>query len=152
VKRCTRCGREQKLLAFRKDPRSGDGLQCYCAGCMNVIQQKWRRAHPKQVKVQSRKTHLSRHYGITVDEYDALMASQGGVCAICGRTETQVNQWGVKRLSVDHDHTTGRVRGLLCSACNRGLGQFQDNLTRLVRAASYLANNTQVMNEGGTHK
>jgi len=73
-----------------------------------------------------------RPYGITSVEYDAMLARQGGVCAVCGTAQTD------RRLAVDHDHVTGRVRGLLCNACNRGLGYFADDRTRLMAAAAYL--------------
>jgi hypothetical protein len=71
-------------------------------------------------------------YGLTVDAYDALLAEQGGCCAICGDPP------GKRPLAVDHDHETGDVRGLLCLPCNTGLGLFRDDLERLAAAAAYL--------------
>ena len=68
-----------------------------------------------------REWHLKRKYGLTVEEYDALLANQDGVCGICHRPR------GSRRLAVDHDHTSGAVRGLLCSVCNRALGWFENN-------------------------
>jgi hypothetical protein len=75
---------------------------------------------------------LRRVYGITLDEYKLLLQSQGGVCAICSVAPERI------RLSVDHDHETGKVRGLLCHKCNLGLGYFQDSVSVLDGAASYL--------------
>lgn len=66
-----------------------------------------------------RKRALNKFYGITEDDYEDMMVVQGGVCALCGG----VNR--TNRLSVDHDHETGKVRGLLCIACNRGLGHIE---------------------------
>jgi transposase-like protein len=89
---------------------------------------------PRQVQ---RNCQLRNSYGISLDEYAVLKESQGGVCAICelppknGKTSTSA-------LHVDHDHETGRVRGLLCQKCNPALGQFNDDPDLLERAASYL--------------
>ena len=70
--------------------------------------------------------YLRKEYGISDIEYTEMYISQSFVCAMCGNTETSTSQLGnVKRLAVDHDHTTGKVRGLLCSKCNYGLGQYE---------------------------
>lgn len=72
-------------------------------------------------------------------EYNELLAKQGGKCAICGCEEYIVGRGGeVKPLAVDHDHNTGKVRGLLCQNCNVGLGYFWDNPTWLLNAVRYL--------------
>jgi hypothetical protein len=82
-----------------------------------------------------RKRSLKNRYGLSVADYEAMLAAQGGVCAICGQPDSTG-----RRLSVDHDHNTGAVRGLLCSHCNRGIGHFKDSTTLLARAIEYLAN------------
>ena len=74
-----------------------------------------------------------RQYGITAKEHDALLASQGGRCALCGRAPH-----GARAFSIDHDHLTGQVRGLLCGTCNVGLGAFGDNPELLCAAITYL--------------
>ncbi len=81
----------------------------------------------------ARKYHLKSVYGISTLEYQRLFDQQGGVCAICKKP----NDCG-RRLSVDHDHKTGKVRGLLCGRCNTGLGYFRDDARVLIRAARYL--------------
>jgi len=68
-------------------------------------------------------------------EYNALLEIQGGVCAICGSDDPKT---GGRSFAVDHDHVTGKVRGLLCSPCNRALGGFNDDPVRLQRAVDYL--------------
>jgi len=73
-------------------------------------------------------------YGIKPAEFDALLDSQGGRCAIC-RTETAGGKGG---WHVDHDHATGRIRGLLCHGCNIALGYFRDDPDRLRAAMAYL--------------
>ncbi len=77
----------------------------------------------------SRTYHLKRRYGITAAEADAMLAEQGGLCAICVRSPAE---------HVDHDHATGRVRALLCFNCNGGLGQFKDDADVLRAAADYV--------------
>ena len=76
--------------------------------------------------------NLKRTFGLTVEEYDAMLDAQHGVCAICGKLPQK------KRLAVDHNHTTGKVRGLLCPSCNRTLGYFE-NPTWTQAATAYLA-------------
>lgn len=81
-----------------------------------------------------------QNYGISAEEYEALLASQGGLCAICRQPEVHKTRGGgVKNLSVDHDHETGAVRGLLCVRCNAGLGNFKDRIDILNQAIAYLA-------------
>jgi hypothetical protein len=82
--------------------------------------------------------HLSRKFGITIDEYDRIFEKQNGVCAICNNPETKIIKGVVAFLSVDHDHKTGKVRGLLCSKCNMGIGYFNDDPFLLNKASQYL--------------
>ncbi len=82
-----------------------------------------------------------RRYALTPADYDRLLAEQGGLCAICGKPESvqQPNRvTGAESLAVDHDHETGRVRGLLCMLCNTAIGKFGDDPEMLRRAANYL--------------
>lgn len=78
-----------------------------------------------------RRHHLKLQYGMSLEEYDALLARQGGACAICKRKFD-------KTLCVDHCHTTGGVRGLLCRKCNAGLGCYDDEPSLMLAAAAYL--------------
>jgi hypothetical protein len=90
--------------------------------------------------------HLRRNYGITLDEYNRMLIAQGGCCGICGKRKGG-GRGQSTRLHVDHDHATGKARGLLCGTCNRGIGQFNDN-PRLVRAAvRYLERNNRRLTE-----
>ena len=83
---------------------------------------------------------LITKYGITLDEYDELLKKQKGVCAICGKPETKIVWNTVCRLTVDHDHKSGVVRGLLCFRCNTGIGKLYDDPEILRKAANYLDN------------
>lgn len=88
----------------------------------------------EEKKKRNRKQQISL-YGLTVEQYDAMLLEQKGVCAICGKQEA-LSSKGV--LSIDHDHNSGKVRGLLCDTCNRGLGHFYDNVSLLHNAIKYL--------------
>lgn len=103
------------------------------------------RAYAKERPDQMRDKGLQRFYGLTLAEYEAMFAAQGGLCAICQRPETMTQKGKLKALSVDHDHETGAVRGLLCSACNRALGFLGDDLHRVSEAAAYLARHKRTL-------
>ena len=96
----------------------------------------YRKKYPKVI----RNRRLKYNYNITLTEYTILLNNQRGVCAICGRKERiRDNRTGkIRTLAVDHDHATNKVRGLLCYACNRGLGVFEDDLDRIKSAVNYL--------------
>lgn len=94
----------------------------------------WRKNYPEKYK----ESELKKSFGITLDIYKALLKAQKNRCAICEREETAMLHGKVKKLAVDHDHKTGAIRGLLCSACNTALGKFQDNKELLLKAALYL--------------
>jgi hypothetical protein len=86
-----------------------------------------------------RKRYIEVRYGISYDDYMKLSERQMNLCAICGEPETMIGNNGkTKRLAVDHCHTSGKVRGLLCGACNRGLGYFKDNPELLENAIRYV--------------
>ncbi len=87
------------------------------------------------MRAYDRKHSLKAAYGMTIEDYDSMLRQQGGACAICRREPSTGNG---KVLHVDHDHATGRVRGLLCTNCNTGLGHFRDSTDALAAAAAYL--------------
>jgi hypothetical protein len=86
-----------------------------------------------------RKYTLKTKFGMTLRQYNYLLKKQNGCCAICGyKPEGEDRYRKGKSLAVDHDHVTGKIRGLLCDKCNRGLGHFNDNPRLLVEAVLYL--------------
>lgn len=96
---------------------------------VNEQQRERYRADPYKYGAQSRDAGLKMRFGITSEEYDILFAMQKGVCAICRQPETVKTKSGsVRRLAVDHDHDTGKPRGLLCYRCNTALGYVERNL------------------------
>ena len=85
-----------------------------------------------------RNSQLQRTFGIDLNDYIRMAVEQNNKCAICGQPETQMRGGKVKALAVDHNHTTGTIRGLLCSDCNTGLGKLRDSQTILNAAIAYL--------------
>lgn len=94
-------------------------------------------ANKEYVYAETRETDLMRRYGMTMLQYNALFMEQGGRCAICGTMECKSG----KSLGVDHCHDTGHIRGLLCLACNLGLGKFNDDSALLAKALHYMERN-----------
>lgn len=88
--------------------------------------------------------HYRRSYGMTYKEVLSLREKQDNLCAICGETGFMMNERVKSSLNVDHCHETGEVRGLLCHNCNRGLGLFQDSVSRLKSAIAYLEGATTI--------
>ena len=92
--------------------------------------------------IASRVWHLRRTFGITLEDYDEMLKAQGGVCAICRCQETATRKGIPKHLAVDHDHDTGKIRGLLCQLCNQIIGRAKENKDRLKAALAYLEAHT----------
>jgi hypothetical protein len=133
---CTVCKevKENGFFTRRKTHRLGK-LVSVCTPC-KVNYNKARREHnPEQIAEIERRSKFKRQYGISLEQYDEMLENQGGGCAICGTTKPSER---TKYFAVDHCHSTSKVRGLLCSKCNRGLGLFNDTPERLKAAAKYL--------------
>ena len=97
----------------------------------------WRNANPdkmQQYAFNGYKKHLERKFGITIQGYDDMYIQQGGRCAICGAHQSELR----KRFCVDHCHSSGKVRGLLCDRCNTSIGKFEHNIALLKNAIKYL--------------
>ncbi len=135
-KMCTKCGDDVPLEGFFRCKDGKDGYMSECKKC-NLKRRKEHFLSPigqKKYNV----SRLKRKYGITLAEYGTMLEAQCGVCAICGLPETETNSIGTKWLSVDHDHKTNKVRGLLCGKCNQALGCFKDNKDIMLSAILYL--------------
>jgi hypothetical protein len=92
-----------------------------------------RRRYWAQTAASQRERRIFYKYGLTLEAFDSMLAGQGGVCAACGSAE-----WGPGGPKVDHDHATGKVRGILCSGCNMAAGHAEDGPERLRALADYL--------------
>jgi hypothetical protein len=89
----------------------------------------------QQTKDMVRDQQLKRHFGISKADYDRMLKLQNGLCAICGSSNTGHKN---KSFATDHDHKTGKIRGLLCRGCNVGIGNLQDDPVLLLKAANYI--------------
>jgi hypothetical protein len=87
--------------------------------------------------------HLMRTYGLSLEQYNVMLAAQQGVCKICCKPDDRTWKKGRQYapLCVDHDHATGRVRGLLCNKCNVAIALLKDSIENLRRAMTYLEGN-----------
>lgn len=128
LKTCCVCKVDKELDQFYKDPKGKGGKQSRCKECNKAY---YKNNKPKYQEA-SRNKHLKNRFGIDATQYDQMEQQQGGLCFIC--KEEQPN----RRLSVDHCHSTGLVRKLLCSHCNTGLGMFKDNVELIRKAADYI--------------
>lgn len=131
--------RMKQWMKKRNAERRAKGLCLWCGepavpGLVNC--EKHRRIHNEKSKRRKR-------YGLTNEQRLALLAKQGGVCAICGGSDPGPRDW-----HTDHDHATGAVRGILCHHCNMGLGAFRDSIQKLWKAIEYIHRN--VGTRGGT--
>jgi hypothetical protein len=89
---------------------------------------------------------LKKFFGISLDDYNRMVEAQNGCCSICRQPETSKFRGKTKRLSVDHDHQTGRVRALLCAQCNVALGCAKENVAYLMAMVRYLRHHADVAN------
>ncbi len=126
---CARCEQTKSADDFYQNVRHCDHLSTYCKLCTAALRTNYS-------KEERRNFMLKCNYGVSGAQVDQMLVEQGGKCAICGTT-TPGNS-NVSHFSVDHDHVTGEVRGLLCEKCNRGLGHYDDSPALLEAAARYL--------------
>jgi hypothetical protein len=159
MKHCRICGELKPLEAFYRATGMRDGHRNECKACFQAGQKakynsaeavarvkRWQERNPERLaayraeyrnrperKRAMRDLYYRRNFGITADDVDALLAGQGGKCAICGDEPARAEGW-----HVDHDHETGRIRGVLCQRCNHGIGLLDEDPARLRVAADYL--------------
>ncbi len=149
TKVCTTCKVDKPIIDFYPTKsKTRDGRLHQCKVCKVEETNAWRLANPEKFNESRRKRAIVKNYGISLDEYDEMLAKQNGVCAGCSAVGTEhlekQNRVGSTRpLSVDHDHVTGKVRGLLCHQCNLVVGNSRDNPDVLRRLADYLDENGQ---------
>lgn len=129
TKMCSRCTLEKPLKEFSKDKHHHTGYKSACKSCASNDFKSWRKKNHQKAKIADRINHYIRSYGLSEDMAKQLVLDRSGICSICG-TATQ--------LVVDHCHTTGKIRGFICSPCNSVLGYARDNTNTLHNAIKYL--------------
>jgi len=154
-RRCSHCREWKPLAKFSHNRCEWDKLQHQCKACdtahraankekIAAYNHKYCVKNKEKIAAHDRKRYIENKekvaarsrkylYGITPEEYNTILKAQGGVCAICGRADDNGGA-----LSVDHDHETGKTRGLLCKGCNLLLGKAHDDPELLRKAAAYL--------------
>lgn len=154
---CSVCKIEKDINDFSKDKYAPTGYTGNCKKCRANVRYMWAKNNPEKVrlaniknkekrdiyyskeerKLKYRKSFISSKFKIPYSEYERMQEFQQNKCAICKKEETHIEK---TYLSVDHCHSTGSIRGLLCSRCNFGLGYFKDNIENLQNAIKYLNN------------
>lgn len=152
---CSRCKIEKSITEYVKDKYDKTGYTYQCKICRRGMQKKWVEANPEKVKILNakhkenrkeyyasperklkyRKKFIEKKFGILYEEYERMQNEQNNLCAICHNPETSLK---CDYLSVDHCHSTGKIRALLCTRCNLGLGSFKDDIIILKNASNYL--------------
>ena len=139
MKKCKKCGAYKTRTKCKKK-------ELVCKPCIAVASKVYRENHKESLKTkkqeyrksnpdQWRNRNLVSNYGISLIEYNQKLEDQKGVCAVC---KTQESSKRNVKLSVDHNHSTGKIRGLLCSRCNRSLGLLRDDFNVVLTMAKYL--------------
>ena len=132
MKSCSQCKEELPLSDFYPRSDRSSGYTSACKSCRAVPQD-------GEKKRKQRAYRLKADFGLTVEDYQHMKETQGGVCAICNKGETSKSKSGnVKNLAVDHCHSSGKIRGLLCENCNQALGLFKDDTSIMKEAILYL--------------
>ena len=120
--------RQEKQLAYAREYRKTPEYK--------ASQEKYHKT--EKFKAHNRRLHLRKKFGITPEQYERMLQEHDGVCAICKQPETASRAGKIKLLSVDHNHTSNQIRGLLCDRCNKAIGHMHDNIERLQSAIEYL--------------
>ncbi len=167
-KRCKKCGELKPLTGFYRDTAARDGHRPECKACTSARRKAWyaenrereiarvvawQQANPERFAERQRRyredgrrdyrtEHLRRTFGLTQADYDALLAAQGGGCAIC---EDPPNE--KISLHIDHDHGTGEIRGLLCVRCNNAIALLRESPDVMRRAIRYVSSDAKLRSQ-----
>lgn len=134
TKQCRCCLKLKPINEFYPAKQNVDGVKSYCDKCCNSKVGTWREKNRIKIKEYNFRAKIKRNYGITYEQYEEILKSQDFSCSICKVHISKLN----RRLHVDHNHSTGKVRGLLCGCCNTAIGQLKENIHNFTNAISYL--------------
>lgn len=151
IKLCRKCQESKPLNDFFRSDRSADGYAYQCKECVRkyrreryagnseaILRKNYQYRHNKKTIDGRRERMLQQKYGLSLDQYEALLIAQDYKCKICKHEE---GERGRAKLAVDHDHKTGKIRGLLCDPCNRGIGMLLDDPNIILNAYQYILDN-----------
>lgn len=133
--KCAKCKEMKFSNEFYKRKEKKITSGCWCKTCFK------KHVRSKYDHEKARNAQLVQNYGITSEEYDLMFAKQNGKCACCGALPEIIRTRGegkIPRFHVDHCHKTGKIRGLLCSGCNKALGYINDNLEQAKALVAFL--------------
>ncbi len=148
LKICSGCLETKPKEEFHRRSEAISEVKSRCKKCLHSVNKDYRHRHRDRIAEKARLRHAAikkdnplglmksvfkLRYGLTIDGYKEIFDRQNGLCAICLMPGKEY-----KRLSVDHDHLSGKVRGLLCHKCNMGIGLFDDNEVKMTAAINYL--------------
>ena len=154
-KRCSCCKQIKNVTEFSKSDKFKSGYVCVCRECVSKKNKEYSDKHKKQkiitnkkyysnnietIKDNNRRNHLRRTFQLLPEDYDKLLEEQGGVCAICGGKSGPYSnlEHRLPSLCVDHNHKTGKIRGLLCHRCNIWISGVEYNKQLVQAAYNYL--------------
>jgi hypothetical protein len=146
-KRCTKCGTRRPIGEFHIGRGNPDGLQYHCKKCVAKASQTPKARHRQHAYAQANKDrrrvwcywgNVRKDYGVTRQRATAMLEAQAGTCAICGMKFSAFASGRLDAPCIDHDHKTGRVRGLLCRDCNTAIARLKDRPELCIAAAEYL--------------
>ena len=132
-KTCTKCLQEKPLEDFHKRYNRPCGYKSRCIDCVKKAKK------PQRSRDYMRKYDLKKSYNMTIEQYDEMLLKQNNCCGICKKHISKIISTKKFNFCVDHNHNTGRIRGLLCDKCNRGIGLLCDDIDILINAIEYLS-------------
>lgn len=137
MKLCSKCNVEKDDNEFYRHSETRDKLHSWCKQCHADTYRIRKLADPTKYYRTRMNAHYKREYGLDIEAIEGLVNEQGGKCGICQKVPD--------KLEVDHDHETGKVRGLLCHQCNSSLGWLGDSMPKLLKAVNYLLKRKAVL-------
>ena len=137
MRTCKKCGETKELTEFVANKECREGRTWTCKPCQRAAHVKWQGANKERDDKVRRNAYLKRKYGVTTEWYEAKLEEQKGLCAICSCDSSELRSRDAM-FCVDHCHTTGNPRSLLCHKCNAGIGMLKDNPILVARAWTYL--------------
>jgi len=141
MKICSVCKIEKPLEDFYNSQSSKDGKSYRCIACDKAARATYKERNREKFLQTAREVNWRMRFGMEPEDYDRMFEEQNGQCAICGSENPNgatSKSTKTRNFSVDHCHETGKIRGLLCTSCNRGLGLLGDTVASLRAALEYL--------------